>query len=95
MKNTNDLEKMNETIASIKEYQQLQKELDEQLEALKFELKTLLKDNDMDEVVTDSGKATWRDVQSSRFASTEFKKVHADLYKAFTTTTTYKRLTVN
>ena len=52
-------------------------------------------DQDIDEVVSDSGKATWREVISNRFASTEFKKVHADLYKAFTKQTTSKRFTFN
>lgn len=90
-----DLEKMNQTIREIKEYQQMQKDLDAQLDTLKDELKALLAENNTDEVVTASGKATWRAVQSSRFATTEFKKLHADLYNAFCTTTTYKRLTVN
>lgn len=90
-----DMEKMNQTIREIKEYQQMQKDLDAQIESLKDELKVLLAENNTDEVVTASGKATWRDVQSSRFATTEFKKVHLDLYKAFSKTTVYKRLTVN
>lgn len=90
-----DMEKMNQTIREIKEYQEMQKDLDAQIESLKDELKALLAENDTDEVVTASGKATWREVQSSRFATTEFKKLHLDLYKAFSRTTTYKRLTVN
>ena len=53
-------------------------------------------DNNVDEVISEDGiKATYREVISNRFASTEFKKVHADLYAAFTKKTSSMRFTCN
>ena len=66
------------------------------VESLKDEVKAYMTETGTDEVISDNGaKATWREVISNRFASTEFKKVHADLYKAFTKQTTSKRFTFN
>lgn len=66
------------------------------IEGLKDEVKAYMTETGTDEVISDNGaKATWREVISNRFASTEFKKVHADLYKAFTKQTTSKRFTFN
>jgi predicted phage-related endonuclease len=90
-----DIEKMASTIKEIKEYQQMQKDLDAQIEALKDELKGYLTENGIDEITLNTGKAVWRETQANRFQTTEFKKFCPDLYKKFTKPTNYKRLTVN
>lgn len=90
------IEEINNTMRELAEYSKMQEELTAQIESLKDEIKAYMTDEGIDEVIGDNGeKATWRDVISNRFASTEFKKVHADLYKAFTRQTTSKRFTFN
>ena len=55
------------------------------------ELKEYMTAENVDELLGENGEhAVWRKVISNRFASTEFKKVHADLYKAFTRPTETK-----
>lgn len=86
---------INEVIREYKEYQAMKDELEKAMAELKAEAIDYMTEQEVDEIVTDEGKATYRDVISNRFASTEFKKVHADLYKAFTKQTTCKRFTCN
>lgn len=91
MKNTN----INEVIREIKEYQKMQEDLKAEIEKLKVEAIEFLDSNELDEYLCDDGKITYREVISNRFASTEFKKVHADLYEAFTKKTSSMRFTCN
>ena len=87
---------INAIMAELKEMNELLAETNAIIESLKDEVKEYMTENNIDEVIGGAGeKATWREVISNRFASTEFKKVHADLYKAFTTQTTSKRFTFN
>ena len=86
---------INEVIREYKEYQAMKDELEKAMAELKEQAIEYMADAEVDEIVTDEGKVTYRDVISNRFASTEFKKVHADLYKAFTKQTTSKRFTCN
>ena len=86
---------INEIIRQIKEYQDLQDQVKAQLEALKAEAIDYLNDEGVDEILTDVGKITYREVISNRFDSTAFKRVHADLYTAFTKKTSNMRFTCN
>lgn len=92
MKNTTNI---NEVIKEIKEYQDMQKALMIEIEKLKDEAIEYLNENEIDEYMCEDGKVTYREVISNRFASTEFKKVHADLYEAFTKKTSSMRFTCN
>ena len=78
MKNTTNI---NEVIKEIKEYQDMQEALKIEIEKLKAEAIEYLNENEIDEYMCEDGKVTYREVISNRFASTEFKKVHADLYE--------------
>ena len=92
MKNTN----INEVLKELKEYDEMMKALKAEVEKLQTECKEYMIENNIDEVISDEGiKATYREVLSNRFASTEFKKVHEDLYKAFTKQTSSMRFTLN
>lgn len=86
---------INEIIRQIKQYQDLQEEIKAELELLKAEAIEYLNDEGIDEVLTDTGKVTYREVISNRFDSTAFKRVHADLYTAFTKKTSNMRFTCN
>ena len=93
MKNNNH--EINTIIRQIKEYQDLQEQIKTELEVLKAEAINYLNDHEVDEVLTDEGKITFREVISNRFDSTAFKRVHADLYVAFTKKTSNYRFTCN
>ena len=86
---------INETIRQIKEYQDLQEQVKAEIEALKAECIEYLDKHATDEYLCDEGKITYREVLSNRFQSTEFKKIHSDLYKAFTKQTASMRFTCN
>ena len=86
---------INEIIRQIKEYQDLQEQIKAELELLKAEAIEYLNDEGIDEVLTDAGKITFREVISNRFDSTAFKRVHADLFAAFSKKTSNMRFTCN
>ena len=86
---------INEAIRQIKEYQDLQEQVKAEIEALKAECIEYLDEHPTDEYLCDEGKITYREVLSNRFQSTEFKKIHGDLYKAFTKQTASMRFTCN
>ena len=86
---------MTEIIRQLKEYDAMEKELKKEVEALKKEAIEYMTENGIDEYMTDEGKVTYREVISKRFASTEFKKIHADLYNAFCKQTANMRFTLS
>lgn len=86
---------MDQVMKELREYTKLQKEIEEAVEALKDEVKQYMTASGQDEVVTDSGKCTWRETISKRFDSTAFKKDFADIYEEYTKPTSYKRFTFN
>ena len=89
------LKDMHAIIAEYKEYQALEDELKKQMESLRTQAIEILGASALDEYVCDTGKVTYRQVISNRFATTEFKKVHGDLYKAFTIQTSCMKFTCN
>ncbi len=87
------LANMNALIAEYKEYQSLAEELTAQMDELKRQAIEIMSDEGIDEFTCDDGKITYREVIGTRFASTEFKKLHLELYRAFLKQTSYKRFT--
>ena len=87
------------TLASIireyKEYLAIEEQLKAEMESLKTQAIEILSAEEIDEFTCDEGKVTYREVISNRFASSAFKKVHADLYRAFTAQTASMRFTCN
>ena len=92
MKKTTNI---NEVIKEIKEYQAMQDELKRQIEALKAEAVEYLESNEIDEYLCDEGKVTYREVISSRFDSTSFKKDFAYVYAEYSRKTSSMRFTCN
>ena len=82
-----------DVIKEIKEYQAMQDELKKQINELKEEAIEWLDENELDEILTDEGKITYREVISKRFNSTAFKKDFADIYDEYTTQTSNMRFT--
>ena len=89
------IREMSAIIREYKEYQELEAQLKKQMEELKAEAIEIMGAEAIDEYSCDEGKVTYREVLSTRFASTEFKKLHADLYAAFTRKTSSMRFTCN
>lgn len=89
------LQDMAALIREYKEYQELEAQLKAQMEELKAEAIEIMGQEAIDEYTCDEGKVTYREVLSKRFASTEFKKIHGDLYAAFTKQTSTMRFTCN
>lgn len=86
-KTTNTTTNIKDVIKEIKEYQAMQDELKKQINELKEEAIEWLDENELDEILTDEGKITYREVISKRFNSTAFKKDFADIYDEYTTQT--------
>lgn len=92
-KTTNKTTNIKDVIKEIKEYQAMQDELKKQIDELKEEAIEWLDENELDEILTDEGKITYREVISKRFNSTAFKKDFADIYDEYTTQTSNMRFT--
>lgn len=92
-KTTNKTTNIKDVIREIKEYQAMQDELKKQINDLKEEAIEWLDENELDEILTDEGKITYREVISKRFNSTAFKKDFADIYDEYTTKTSNMRFT--
>lgn len=88
-------EEITKAIKEYKEYKKMEADLKNEEEILKKEITDYMEAEGVNELLTEEGKATYREVQSKRFATTEFKKLHGDLYEAFTTATSSMRFTCN
>jgi predicted phage-related endonuclease len=82
-------------IREIKEYQAMKEALDKELDTLKDEAIEYLTEQDIDEILTEEGKVTYREVISKRFDSTSFKKDFADIYTEYQKQTSSMRFTCN
>ena len=90
---TTNTTNIKDVIKEIKEYQAMQDELKKQINELKEEAIEWLDENELDEILTDESKITYREVISKRFNSTAFKKDFADIYDEYTTKTSNMRFT--
>lgn len=93
MTKTTNTTNIKDVIKEIKEYQAMQDELKKQIDELKEEAIEWLDENELDEILTDEGKITYREVISKRFNSTAFKKDFGDIYDEYTTKTSNMRFT--
>ena len=60
-------------------------ELEKAANAVKDEIKADMEERGTDSLVTEKGaKVYWKEVSTSRFDTTTFKKEHADMYKVYT-----------
>ena len=87
------LKDMATIIKEIKEYEDMKKALTAEVEKLKEEAIEYMDEHGVDEVVTDAGKITYREVISKRFDSTNFKKDYLKLYEEYLKQTINMRFT--
>lgn len=84
-----------QVIKEIKEYEEMKKALTAEVNKLKEECIAYMEAEGVDEVLTDEGKVTYREVLSKRFDTTSFKKEYLKLYEEYTKQTSNMRFTCN
>ena len=70
-------------------------ELQAEAEALTDKLKSAMIEQGTETLQGDGWKASWKNVNSSRFDSKAFKAAHADLYTAYSKPTTTTRFVLS
>ena len=78
-----DIDHLTELIRNIKSIEQAKKELEAQSEAAKAEIKEVMTANNLEEMEIDVFTVRYKSVVTSRFNSTELKKVNLDLYAKY------------
>lgn len=81
-------------VRELKELQQMQDEIQDEITAIQDELKAEMTAQGTDEMTVDVFKIRWKAVVSSRFDTTAFKKTHADLYDQYAKPTETRRFTL-
>ena len=82
-------------IESIKTLQAMIDELTAEMESVKDEVKREMETQGVEEMAVSCFKVRYKEVKTSRFDSTAFKKTHADLYEQYTKQTTTKRFSIS
>ena len=82
-------------IEQIKELEELIKEAEAEVETLKDEIKSIMLEQDKEEMEVGKYIIRWTKVLSNRFDSTAFKKVMPDVYKAYTKQVASRKFTVS
>lgn len=95
MANNKTLKDMATIIKELKEYEEMKKALTAEVDKLKAECIEFMEDQGVDELVTENGKVTYREVISKRFDSTSFKKEYLKLYEEYLKQTINMRFTCN
>lgn len=75
--------------------QDMIRELEEQAEAIKDQMKSVMVEAGQEELNGSGWRATWHNTTTNRFDSSAFKKAHADLYTSFCKPVTGTRFTLN
>lgn len=88
---TNEL---NAKVKELKELKTMAAELEAEITAIEDSIKAVMTEQGAEELFIDEYKLSYKPVTSSRFDTKSFKAKYAELYTAFTKTTTYKRFTI-
>ena len=82
-------------VKEIKEYTEMKAALQRELDTLREQAIEWLADHGCDEVLTEAGKITYREVISRRFDTTAFKHDFGDIYDAYAKPTSSMKFTCN
>lgn len=88
----------NELVAKIEalnEWEAIMEEARAEAEALRDSIKQEMLSRDTEELEVGQYIVRWTSVLSNRFDTTAFKKLHGDLYKAFTKQSASRRFTIS
>lgn len=88
---TNIIEKK---IAELKELEEMADELKAEIETIKDELKSVLVEQDVEELVVGTSIIRYTTVLSQRFDSTQLKKKLPEIYTAYLKQVTSKRFSI-
>ena len=69
--------------------------LQAEADAIKDTIKAAMVEIEQEEITGHGWRATWHNPKTTRLDTNAFKAAHADLYKAFSKTTTSTRFTLN
>lgn len=83
------------TLRELKELKAMQEELAAEIETIQDKIKGYMAAKELDTLTVDVYKVSYKEVKSTRFDSTAFKKAYTDLYNLFAKETVSKRFTVN
>ena len=81
-------------LALIRELENQKKELDDQIEVLKDNVKAELDAQGVSSLRAGSYEVSWKSYKFSRFDTSAFKSAHADLYDEFSKTVEAKRFVI-
>ena len=84
-----------EKIEALNEWEALLEEAKTEVDTLRDEIKAEMLDRETEELVAGSYIIRWTSVLSSRFDTSSFKEVYADLYKTFTKEVASRRFTIS
>lgn len=84
-----------DAVKEYKSYAELKEMLTAEMDKLKDEMVNYMLVHGIDEIVTDDGKATYREVSSKRMNSTRFKRDYGELYDSYLRITNSMRFTFN
>ena len=82
-------------LKEIKELKAMAEELQAEIDSLQDEIKAHMVAAETDTLHVDVFKVTYKEVTSTRFDSTAFKKTYGELYKAFTKQTASRRFSIS
>ena len=89
------IQEINSVAKDLISVRQMIEELQAEAEALTDKLKGAMVDQGTEVLQGDGWKASWKNVNSSRFDSKRFKADHADLYSQYSKATTSTRFVLN
>ena len=89
------IQEINSVAKDLISVRQMIEELQAEAEALTDKLKGAMVDQGAEVLQGDGWKASWKNVNSSRFDSKRFKADHADLYSQYSKATTSTRFILN
>ena len=89
------IQELNSAARDLMSVRAMIEQLEAGAEALTDKLKAAMVDQGADTLQGDGWKATWKNVNSSRFDSKAFKADHADLYTAYSKATTTTRFVLS
>ena len=82
-------------IEALNEWETLMEEAKAEAESIRDSIKAEMVERDTEELTAGKYIIRWTSVLSSRFDSTNFKKMYGDLYKAFTKQIASRRFSIS
>lgn len=89
-----DMDRMVELVRSIKEHEQVKKQLEAEIKEAQDEIKAVMTEHKLEEMLADVFTVRYKPVTSSRFDSAAFKVGNPDMYKMYQVESTAMKFTI-